>query len=282
MDRRQLIDRQIQLNRATEKSAGQFAPHRRRIMGLALGASSGPAAVLGAGNCNDLDLPSLASRFEEVHLLDLDGEALRAAILRAPEGARERLVPHAGADLSGILDLLAGWDRRAPSSAEIDAAVRAAEGGVALPVSDLGLCLSSCLLTQMILSIVDRLGSLHPRAVDLVRALRTGHLLSIARSLRRDGLGLIASDMVSSDTAPGLEATPPGAVQRRMEALVRGRNFFTGANPYVLAAALQQQPEIAPLVRDVQLCEPWIWQIAERRCYLVFAVRFRRTDRAAP
>ncbi len=282
MDRKGFADRQIQLNRATEKSAERFAPHRRRIMDLALGAERGPAAVLGAGNCNDLDLPALTSRFEEVHLLDLDGEALRAAILRAPEGIRAKLVPHAGVDLSGLLDLLAGWDRRAPSPAEIDAAVRAAAGGVALPVSDLGLCLSSCLLTQMILSIVDRLGERHPRAVDLVRALRTGHLLAIAGSLRRDGLGVIVSDMVSSDTVPGLPATPPGAMRKRMEALVRGRNFFTGANPYVIAAALEQQPELAPLVRDVQLSEPWLWQIAERRCYLVFAVRFRRTERAAP
>ena len=277
MDRRRLADRQIQLNRATEKSADRFAPHRRRVMALALGAERGPAAVLGAGNCNDLDLPSLAARFEEVHLLDLDGEALRGAVGRAPAEARARLVLHGGVDLSGIHDLLAGWDRRAPSAAEDEAAAKDT-----LPVAELGLCQTSCLLTQMILSIVDRLGSPHPRCVDLVRAVRTGHLLSVARSLRRDGLGVIVSDMVSSDTVPDLLATPPGAMRARMEALVRAGNFFTGANPYVIAASLQQQPEIAPLVRDVQLSEPWIWPIADLRGYLVFAVRFRRTDRAAP
>jgi hypothetical protein len=61
-----------------------------------------------------------------------------------------------------------------------------------------------------------------------------------------------------------------------MEALVREGNFFTGANPYVLAASLKKEPELAPLVGDVRLHEPWLWQIAPKRWYLVFAVSFRR------
>jgi hypothetical protein len=276
IERRGFADRQVRLNRATEKSAALFEPHRRRITDLALGAEDGPAAVLGAGNCNDVDLPALTPRFGEVHLVDLDGEALRGAILRQPDEVRAGVVPHGDTDLSGILDLLAGWDRRVPSPAEIDAAVTAAASGVEIPVGELGLCVSSCLLTQMILSIVERLGERHPRGVDLVRALRTGHLRALARSLRRDGVGLIVSDMVSSDTVPGLQAVPARALRGRMEALARERNFFTGANPFVLAAVLKMQPEVAPLVRDVELCEPWLWQIAPRRCYLVFAVRFRR------
>jgi hypothetical protein len=275
-DRGWFADRQARLNRETEQSASLFEPHRRRVTELALGAEGGPAAILGAGNCNDLDLPALASHFQAVHLVDLDGEALRGATGRQPEDVRTNLVDHGGVDLSGILDLLGGWQGRAPSPAEIDAAVATAADGVALPVGELGLCLSSCLLTQMILSIVERLGEGHPRTVDLVRAVRTGHLRAVARSLRRDGLGVLVSDMVSSDTVPALQRVPARALRARMEVLVRERNFFTGVNPFLLAAALKTQPEIAPLVRDVALCEPWIWQIAPRRCYLVFAVRFRR------
>ncbi len=245
-------------------------------MDLALRAEGGPAAVLGAGNCNDVDLPSLASRFSEVHLVDLDGEALRGAILRQPEEVRAQLVPHGEADLSGLLERFARWDRRAPSPEEIDEAVTAAASGVALPVGELGLCLSSCLLTQMILSIVDRLGERHARSVEMVRALRAGHLQALAGSLRPDGVGVLVSDMVSSDTVPALAAVPAGALRGRMEALVRGRNFFTGANPFLIADALRTDPRIAPLVRDVELASPWLWQIAPRRCYLVFAVLFRR------
>jgi hypothetical protein len=276
IDRRWFADRQIQLNRETEGSSALFEPHRRRIMELALQADAGPAALLGAGNGNDVDLGALAARFGEVHLVDLDGDAVRAAILRQPEAVRGQLVSHGDVDLSGILDDFASWGRRDPTPVEIDAAVTAAARGAPLPVGELGLCVSSCLLTQMILAVVERLGERNPRAVDLVRALRVGHLRGLALSLRPGGLGVIVSDMVSSDTAPGLLDLPPRALGARMEALVREHNFFTGANPYLLASALKTQPELAPLTEGVALCQPWIWRIAPRRGYLVFAVRFQR------
>jgi hypothetical protein len=276
IDRRRFADRQIHLNRETEGSGALFEPHRRRVMHLALQGEGGPAAVLGAGNGNDVDLGALVARFGEVHLVDLDGDAVRAAIRRQPEAFRDRLVAHGDVDLSGILDVFAGWGARDPAPAEIDAAVTAAAIGAPLPVGDLGVCVSSCLLSQMILTVAERLGERHPRAVDLVRALRTGHLRQLALSLRPGGMGVIVSDMVSSDTAPGLLDVAPRALGARMEALVREHNFFTGANPYVLASALKTQPELAPLVDGVALCQPWLWRIAPRRGYLVFAVRFRR------
>lgn len=269
-------DRHVRLNRATRDSAALFEPHRRQVTALALRAEGGPAAVLGAGNCNDVDLPALTARFEEVHLVDLDAEALRGASLGQAEAVRERLVLHGGADLSGILDHLAALD----SPAGIDAAVEAASQ-VALPVGELGLCLSCCLLTQMILSVVDRLGERHPRVVDVVRAVRTGHLLAMTRSLRGGGVGVLVSDMVSSNTVPQLHAAPAGALRGAMAALVRGRNFFTGANPFLIADALGTHPEMAPRVRDVELCEPWVWRIAPARAYLVFAVRFTRDGGSA-
>ncbi len=280
IDRRWFAERQIRLNRATEKNASLFAPHRRHVTDLALRAEGGPAAVLGAGNCNDVDLPTLASRFQEVHLVDLDGEALRGATLREPEEVRAKLVPHGGVDLSGLLDLLAGWDHAPPSPAEIDAAVGRRRAGSRSGRRARSLPLE---LPAHADDPVDR-GSARGAAPTRRRSRARppdGSPPAVARSLRRDGLGVIVSDMVSSDTVPGLHATPPGALRARMEALVRGKNFFTGANPYVLAAALTTQPDLAPLVRDVALVEPWLWQIAERRSYLVFAVAFRRTDRAA-
>src|ERR1700679_4278661 len=98
IDRKGFTDRQARLNRATSTSGALFEQHRRRIMDLALRAEGGVAAVLGAGNCNDVDLPVLASRFEQVHLVDLDAEALRGATLRELEEVRAKLVPHGGVD----------------------------------------------------------------------------------------------------------------------------------------------------------------------------------------
>jgi SAM-dependent methyltransferase len=228
------------------------------------------AAILGAGNGNDVDLAALAGRFERVHLVDLDGEALAHAA--ATPGAREaaRIVVHAGVDLGVI-------PAEDSSAGAIDHAVEAAARGVAMPVGDLDLAVSACLLSQLVLSAAEWVGAEHPRCLDLVRAVRLGHLRALARSLRPGGVGLLVSDMVSSDTDPGLAAAAPGDLVVRMERLVRAGNFFTGTNPFVVANELARDAELAALARDVRLHAPWVWRIAERRHYLVFAVSFRRS-----
>src|SRR5689334_7106586 len=48
-------------------------------------------AVVGAGNGDDVPLARLAARAGEVHLVDLDGDAVRAAVARQPRRVRARL-----------------------------------------------------------------------------------------------------------------------------------------------------------------------------------------------
>ena len=60
-------------------------PTADRIEQLLLPDVSHPAGrlcVLGAGNCNDLDLRRLSERFDEIHLIDLDPAALGEAVRR--------------------------------------------------------------------------------------------------------------------------------------------------------------------------------------------------------
>src|SRR6187399_585339 len=54
-----------------------YAPHRERVMALIPEQpAGGTLCVLGAGRCDDLDLPRLARRFTRIHLVDLDGKAM--------------------------------------------------------------------------------------------------------------------------------------------------------------------------------------------------------------
>ena len=54
-------------------------------------AHGGRVAVVGAGNADDVPLTRLAARAAEVHLIDLDRAAARAAIRREPRALRRRL-----------------------------------------------------------------------------------------------------------------------------------------------------------------------------------------------
>ena len=70
-----LASQQARFNRSTRDHWPHFASHRdwieRLLVADGLG-GGGRLCVLGAGNCNDLDLPALAEAFDEIHLVDLD------------------------------------------------------------------------------------------------------------------------------------------------------------------------------------------------------------------
>lgn len=47
-------------------------------------------AIIGAGNCDDLDLEYLAARCQSIHLFDIDQESMEKGIKGLPELARKK------------------------------------------------------------------------------------------------------------------------------------------------------------------------------------------------
>src|SRR5690349_15046625 len=93
-----------------------YASHREEFTKAVLSvapAGSGRLCVLGAGKCNDLDLPSVSQAFSEVHLVDLLPAALASALAREDAPVRQRLKPHAPVDLAVMSDKRgAKWKRQ--------------------------------------------------------------------------------------------------------------------------------------------------------------------------
>src|SRR5437868_8579473 len=80
----------------------RYAAHRRKIHALISAADCAPGGrlcVLGAGNCNDLDLQSLEREFAEIHLVDLDRDAIEDGIARQQLSGCAHVVLHAPCDL---------------------------------------------------------------------------------------------------------------------------------------------------------------------------------------
>src|SRR5688500_14417857 len=103
-------------NRRSRDDWELYRQHRERLTTtidqvaaeLDVGAGS-RLCLLGAGNCNDVDLVTLAARFQSIHLVDIDGAALDRARARQPAEVRGRLVLHPGVDLTGLLGALDRW-----------------------------------------------------------------------------------------------------------------------------------------------------------------------------
>jgi hypothetical protein len=260
------------LSSRADKDWALYAAHRARLTAAVLasaGKRAGRLCVLGAGNCNDLDLPQLGEVFDEIHLVDVDGKALARAVARQPAATRARLYRHE-VDLSGLpARRLARWKRVPPTGDDLDAAANAALdtilGRFAAPFDVVA---STCVLTQMAFALTTSLGERHPMREPIRFGLMRTHLSTLVGLTMAGGTALFATDLVSSTTYP-LEGLPPErALMDVMREVVDAGTGYFAANPEIVAGLLE---EVGP----PELLEPWLWTGPLARTYLVYAMRIR-------
>ena len=274
---------QSRANRSTREHWTYFASHRAEIHKLlvtGLRPSAEPAGrlcVLGAGNCNDIDVPALLETFAEVHLVDIDAGAVGAAVERQGVASSPRVRLHGGVDLTGMAARFADWDKAPPTDGDVLSAARE----IVWPgVPDVGgpfdAVLSPCLLSQLVGYASDVLGGSHQRRRELLVALRRRHLRQVTELLTPSGTGLIVCDVASSDGHPELHAAPRSALPAILDRLTYTDRGFDGLSPASMRDAVTSDPLIAPLLATPQLISPWLWTLGPRRRFLVYAMRLRR------
>lgn len=279
-----LTEQQVQNNVASRDSWDRFRQHRERVTGLLRGAPSGGSSrlcVLGAGNCNDLDLNALLTAHREVYLVDLDADALAHGVAR--QGLKGNPAVHlfGGIDLTGALDELDQWS---PGAAIADESLAAcAERPLrsirpTLP-GPFEMVASDCVLSQLMNGVVRTAGEKHPRFLAALQAVRAGHLRLLADLVAPGGRAVLISDVVSSDTYPGLAAVPDVLLPALLNQLLQERNFFHGVNPAAVASFLRTDPTVSAQVNHLEWVRPWLWDFGPR-VYLVYACTVRK--RTAP
>jgi hypothetical protein len=275
-----LTRQQVEHNANSRDSWDVFRPHRARVTELLIGVMKhghGRLCVLGAGNCNDLDLGLLLEAYREVHLVDLDTEALAGGVRRQAARGSPTVHTHGGVDVTGMLETLAGWSpatsvRDEDLSAIVQGPVRSLAAVLPGPFETVA---STCLLSQLIGSVVQTLGEAHPRFVQSIQAVRTGHLRLLAHLVAPGGSGLLISDLVSSETFPSLGTVPDESLSSVLAQLIHQGNFFHGVNPAVVTSFFRSDPEVAPQVAELELVWPWLWDLGPR-LYAVYALKFRK------
>jgi len=246
-----------------------FAPHRRRVTDLLVAApraDKGRLCVLGAGNCNDLELAELLDAFAEVHLVDLDEAAVRGGLAAQSPANPGRAHVHGGLDLAGCNAIMGDWTpEQPPSAADLERCIDAAASCPAPRIpAPFDVVASICLLTQLIDSAATAVGGEHPRFMELLASLRLRHARLLFELLAPGGTALLITDFVSSVTYPPLATTTERDLPGLAAKLIESRNFFTGVNPAVLHALVQADPVLAPRVRRLEMSRPWLWDFGPR------------------
>lgn len=270
-------------NAETSQNWQQFAWHRERLTALLEHHRPSQAqtlCVLGAGNCNDLDLPRLLQTFQQITLVDLDEQAMVQAVAQQlPENLLpESLVPRVEIirlDVTGAFDLLGGFADKAGGISQADLGQLAARLEQQ-PVADqlerqFDYVLSSCLLSQLIDAIRSVVGEDPRRFVPLVQMLRRQHIETLMRLTAPEGLAALVFDFVSSVTCPTLEHLAEDQLSSLARALVAQGNFFTGLNPAAVLGDFLAPQVSGRLATPPVLTAPWKWNLGPR-WYLVAAV----------
>lgn len=250
MEPNRFVARHLESNRQSRDAWARYAPHRARVTAIVMNLlpAGGRLCVLGAGNLNDLDLPQVLARAGAIELVDIDTDAMEAALRRQSLDDDDRVRLREG-DLSGLL-------------------------GELPPAGAFDVVLSAGVLTQLLQSVVD--AALDPEtSVAVTLQMRDRHLAELTRLTRPGGHAVLVTDTVPTSTAPHLRNVDPDQLEPAMAALVAGGNFFTGTNPYRIVAVLEEDTHAT----DVVLHDPWLWAVTPDRHHLTYAVTWRPPQR---
>lgn len=270
-----LIQRQTEFNLSSRNAWDAFAEHRARVTSQLL-QEADRLCILGAGNCNDLDLQALVKAHREVHLVDVDTEALKTGIARQNLAQHARIHLHGGTDITGMLEQLATWSQNTKiTETDITALLVNSVRSLNKIPGPFNLVASTCILSQLIKTVVDAVGEEHPQFLALIQAIRMGHLRLLMQLTDSGGTALLLTDIVSSASYPALASVPAHNLSRVLKQLIQDGNFFHGVNPAALVTLFRQDPELSKQVTKIEPIGPWLWDLGPRH-YAVVALKLQR------
>ena len=160
---------QAHRNIETRTNWEAFRGHREQVTQLlttAAGSRQSRLCVLGAGNCNDLALPELLNCFREIHLVDLDWEALEIGVKQQALADSPRVFRY-GVDVTGVSARFAGWtlDHVTPDGSINECLADLQAFQLPAPRGPFQVVASVCLLSQLIDIVNLTMGEQHPRFV---------------------------------------------------------------------------------------------------------------------
>lgn len=259
-----------------------FEGHRRRLTDFAIAAApadgTGVLCILGAGNCFDVDLAQLATRYAEVHLVDVDAEALTRARSSQKADVQERLVCHAPLDLSGLHDRLERWAKFDLTQEEVvnHAAVTSKRLRERIR-RRFDVVLSACMLSQMQLSLVRALGDQH-RLFRAVRwTLNATHFRSLAELTAPGGKALFVTDVTEARLYPlrGDEVGEAGITA--LNDATRAGAVFDFADPRSVAESFRDDPVLHASFSRWAVDDAWLWSNGPETTFLVYACALTRS-----
>jgi hypothetical protein len=276
-----LVEAQLQANRSTLAWFAEYREHREATTRLIVnGVPEGSAQrllVLGAGNGNDLDVAALARHFSEIHLVDIDAEAIAGARARQEPDVQRRIVLHAPVDLTGFLHKLEAWSRMEVTEQDMLAHASVTAKALAAELGTFDLVVSTCVITQMQLSVLRALGDEH-RLFDAVRhTLALTHLHTLFELTAPGGRALLVTDVLANENYRHLDSLGPDTnwLKILFDVIAAERVIYI-ARPGLFHLLARQDPHLGQHAKLSPPLAAWLWRNGPETRFLVYAMELRR------
>lgn len=267
-----ILSDQAAMNSSTARQWAMYRSHRQQIEKLITPAlPGGRICVLGAGNCNDLDLSWLTRVYSQAHLIDLDAGSLASAIERQSTSKAASICVWAPFDLSGIGESLRNWRKSPPTDNQIRQCIeRIGNCASQHPwnMERFDLVLSPCVLSQILISARQSIGATHRLYVSLRDALLAHHLKMVQESIRPGGRGVIVVDLASTEDFGSAAGIEEDQLSDLMRSLIARKKCFNALTP----AALTQAARLHLKITSPTFTAPWLWHLGLAKSFLVFAL----------
>jgi hypothetical protein len=277
-------------NQQTAGLSDSYADHRRHVMDRIAALTEGrrpgvqSLTLLGAGNCNDVDLRALTRLFERITLVDLDESAVESGIRRQAVAAAgfEAIRVAAPVDVAWPLsEWMSGSASESLCPDDCLNRLAAEDRNELCNLEPADVVVSLCLLSQ-IMEAAALVSSFRdePWREQLRSALRIGHLQRMLKLLKPGGRALLVSDIVSSDTEPRLLRAAGHELPKLLKQCLTQGNFFAGLHPGVILRDVTTHPALASACSTPVMHPPWIWSMGPR-AYAVYAISIIANDSQA-
>ncbi len=274
-DIRQQIQHQKESNRASLKYHKDFSNHRSHQTALLLSDCKqhyGRVCVLGAGNCLDLELNTITNNYEEVHLVDIDREALVRARARLPTVLQKKVYLHSPIDLSCANNRLAAWRNMQVTPEELiefpNSAVELLLRKLPAPFECV---LSSCLASQLLLTTRHILGEQHPLFHAVSITMLITHLRLLVGLTKTEGRTLFVTDISSDEIAPFAKIAESRNGLNLLNQRASANQIFNYLDADFLSELTQQDPYFNSRAVFGQPQNAWLWNNGPHRTFLVYA-----------
>lgn len=255
---------EVALNSATRDDWNNYRNHRNHVTSVILSAATkcGPRVlVLGAGNCNDLNLSRLLAAGLSVHLADIDVESCELGLTR--QGVpHDRISDIYSIDFTGLGTLDADTDQTTSESIRKALSTPCISNAIAARF-DVVIC--TCVFSQMVAGL-SRYLTQEDKLSEFVATLRHQFVSEMHNLTDKKGCLIWVSDLVSSDSCPELQRTAVQNLHPLLNLCLESGNFFSGTHPQSVLTDIESVTGCLPHMHP-----PWSWNVGPRT-YGVYAL----------